>query len=74
MTDLTVVSLNVRGIRSRDKRLKIFDWIKVKHKADIVCLQETHSTLADEKLWEDDWGGKIAFNHGESNSRGVCAL
>ena len=67
MTDLTVVPLNVRGIRSRD-------WIKVKHKADIVCLQETHSTLADEKLWEDDWGGKIAFNHGESNSSGVCAL
>ena len=73
MTDLTVVSLNVRGIRSRDKRLKIFYWIKVKHKADIVCLQETHTTLADEKLWEDDWGGTIAFNHGDSNSRG-CAL
>ena len=37
-------------------------------------MQETHSTLADEKLWEDDWGGKIAFSHGKSNSRGVCIM
>ena len=47
MGDLKIVSLNVRGLRSRDKRLEIFTWIKMKHKADIVCLQETHSTLLD---------------------------
>ena len=47
MGDLKIDSLNVRGLRSRHKRLKIFTWIKIKHKADFVCLQETHSTLLD---------------------------
>ena len=74
MADLKIVSLNVRGLRSRDKRLKIFEWIKMKHKADIVCLQETHSTLLDEKLWADEWGGEIHFSHGDANARGVCIM
>ena len=27
-----------------------------------------------EKIWKSEWGGKIVFSHGLSNSRGVCIL
>ena len=41
---------------------------------DIACIQETHSSFSDEKYWENEWGGKIFFSHGDTNSRGVCIL
>ena len=34
-------------------------------------LQETHSTLKDEKNWCKQWRGKLFFSHGTSNSTGV---
>ena len=34
-------------------------------------LQETHSTLNDEKNWRKQWRGKLFFSHGTSNSTGV---
>ena len=43
-TDFNVISLNVRGLRSLDKRRGIFLWL-TKQKADIVFLQETYSTF-----------------------------
>ena len=39
-----MLSLNVRGIRSFDKRKAIFQWL-VNEKSDIIVLQETYSTL-----------------------------
>ena len=39
-----------------------------------MFLQETHSTKSVEKLWQNEWGYKIIFSHGSSNSRGVCIL
>ena len=40
MTDFKLVSLNVRGLRSLNKRKAILTWL-IKQKADIVFLQET---------------------------------
>lgn len=37
-------------------------------------LQETHSTLENEDLWTKEWGGKIWFCHGTSQSKGVAIL
>ena len=71
---LKIVSLNVRGLRAQNKRLKLFKWLKSNHYADIVYLQETHSTQLDEKLWTEQWGGEIFFCHGDSNARGVCVM
>ena len=42
MTDFKLVSLNVPGLRSIDKRKALFMWL-TKQKADIVFLQETYS-------------------------------
>ena len=74
MTDLNILSLNVRGLKSDYiKRKKIFNIITNKH-PDLALLQETHSIKAIERQWEQEWGGKIIFNHGTSNSRGVAIL
>ena len=72
--NLKIVSLNVRGIRAKDKRLKLFRWFIDVHRADIVLLQETHSSPHDEISWTDEWAGDIYFSHGAQNARGVCIM
>ena len=37
-----------------------------------MFLQETHSTLFDEKRWQDELKGKLFFSHGHSNFCGVA--
>ena len=67
-----IISLNVRGMAEEVKRRTIFDYCR--NRADLCLLQETHSTEKIEKYWSNEWGGKIVFNHGTSDSRGVCIL
>lgn len=73
MSDLELITLNVNGIRGATKRRAIFKSIR-KRKADIVFLQETHSTVQEERLWSAEWGGRMLFAHGLSNARGVAIL
>ena len=42
--------------------------------ADIIFLQETHSSKAIEKIWRNEWGARVIFDHGTSNSKGVAIL
>jgi exonuclease III len=44
MTDINLISYNVKGLRGRIKRETIFRYLKEKIKVGIICLQETHST------------------------------
>ena len=54
--NVTVLSMNVRGLfSSSKKRADVFDWATSKH-AFIVWFQETHSNNNIEKYWEDEWG------------------
>jgi len=71
--NLGVATFNVNGINAKAKRVKIFEWLKLKRET-IFFLQETHSTPENEKQWEREWGGKIFFSHGKSNSTGVAIL
>ena len=41
--NINCISLNVRGVRNKNKQLNIFNWLK-NQKADIILLQETHLT------------------------------
>ena len=68
----SLLSLNVRGLRNEKKRRIIFKYVR--ERADLILLQETHSDKKTEKIWESEWGGKILFNHGDTDSRGVCVL
>ena len=73
MSNLKILSLNVRGLRNAGKRRAIFSYLK-NQKASIFCLQETFSKKDDEKIWTSEWGGKILFSHGTEHARGVCVM
>ena len=40
----------------------------------ITFLQETHCSQKNEKQWIREWGGKIFFSNGTTQSRGVAIL
>ena len=58
--------------RKLKKRRAFFDYYRVR--ADIICIQETHSTKKVEHIWRNEWGGRIIFSHGTSKARGICLL
>ena len=69
----SLCSLNVRGLRERIKRRKLFLWLRKKN-YDIYFLQETHSTKNDEVLWKNEWGGKAFFTYSSTNRTGCGCL
>lgn len=73
MIGFKLLSFNVNGLRSPSKRRAIFKTLRLVD-ADIIFLQETHSTIQDQKIWASEWGGRILFSHSLSNSRGVLIL
>ena len=68
-----LMSFNVRGLNDQKKRTSVFNFIARKQ-IDICFIQESHSSLAEEQSWVNQWGGKIIFCHGARNSRGVLIL
>ena len=70
---LKLFSLNVRGLKNRLKRLKLFNYLKTQ-KFDLVCLQESHITNNDIQIWEKEWGGKLFYNVGTGHSKGEVIL
>jgi len=68
-----LVSLNVRGIRSFEKRKAVFNWL-YKSQADICFLQETYSTPEVVKARKKQWTGDTFFSHGSSHSKGTMIL
>ena len=74
MNDLSVVSLNARGMNSFEKRQKIYDWLRDTN-VHIALIQETHYIEKNELKYNSRWFGKIF--HAFSNSpyaRGVSVL
>ena len=65
--------LNVRGLNASRKRRAIFRQLH-KRKASVIFLQETYSSEKEEKVWSEEWGRKIYFNHGTKHSKGVAIL
>ena len=66
---ISVASYNCNGFAD-NKKITKFTWLKEKE-YNLYCLQETHSTISDEVVWEKDWGrGEIYFSHGQRNKKG----
>ena len=62
----------VNGIQTSQKRMKLFEYLKSYVATNgFVFLQETHSSIRDEKKWEDEFNSKLFFSHGKTNSCGV---
>ena len=56
------LSNNVEGIKASAKSLKIFKYLNLKaNKNGIIFLQETHSSIDDEKKWQDEFNGSLFF-------------
>ena len=70
---LKLLSLHVRDLGNFKKRRAIFTWCR-KQNADLIFLQETHSTISCESQWKKGWGSSIMFSHGCTNTRGVAVL
>ena len=67
------ISNNVKEIQSFEKRIKFFEYLKIAiTSCGFIFLQETHSTIHDEKKWNDEFKGKPFFSHGQSNFLGVA--
>ena len=71
--EFNLLSLNVRGIRTFEKRKAVFSRL-VNSDADIIFLQETYSTRDIENIWRKQWKREMFFSHGSNNSRGVLVL
>ena len=70
---LKCASYNVNRLRKNPKRKSSFYFVKQKIYG-IIFLQETHSCLNDEKLWQYEWVGKLFFLHGENISKRAAVL
>lgn len=70
---MNFVSFNVNGLRDVNKRRSVFNFLKTTN-ANIVLLQETHSSIDDETIWSNEWGNKIIFSHCSNRSKGVALL
>lgn len=73
MNGYKIVTLNANGLRLAPKRKALFSKLQ-RMKVDYIFLQETHSTLQDQRIWLSQWGGQGIFAHGKSNSKGVGIL
>ena len=69
--DLTIASLNCRGLRNNLKRAAIFDKCKT---FDIIALQETHITDNVVEHWKKLWAGEFFYSEGNSRSKGQILL
>ena len=70
---LSILSLNVRGLREKTKRENCFYWIK-ENKIDITFLQETYWTSELLKHIENAWDGRVFLSPGTNHSTGTAVL
>ena len=72
-TTAVLISVNAEGLRSPDRRKTAFSYF-LRHRLDIILLQETHWTVDMEMQIKLEWNGDVIFNHGTNNARGVAIL
>ena len=71
MNNLSFISNNVKELQAISKRIS--EYLKNYVTSDgFIFLQETHSSVKDEKIWNDEFGGQLFFSHGKTNSCGVA--
>ena len=70
---IKICSQNVRGLANKDKREKVFVWLK-EQSISIALLQETHSTDTVANTWRQEWDGETFFSGNDTKSKGVAFL
>ena len=70
--NLGFISYNVKGIQQSSNRIKVFEHLKNSSLPNSFdFLQETHSSVEDEKQWNENFKWKIFYSHVTTNSCGV---
>jgi exonuclease III len=70
---LKIRSLNINGMQCKKKRDLVFHEV-TKYNNEIILLQETHTSVLDERHYKLKWGPNVYFSHGTTNSRGICTI
>lgn len=70
MTEIQILSVNVRGLADRTKRKDVFNYLKEQN-ALIYCIQDIHCKRELEKKYQQEWGGNVVISSFSTNSRGV---
>ena len=71
---LSLLTLNVNGMRDSQKRSRIFQFCKSLG-VDFALLQETHIVNQDEvHTWSFEWGGGLHASFGSTSSCGTVIL
>lgn len=73
MRVFNIGTLNLNGARDSQKRMCLFEFIKMK-RLDVTFIQESHSDNLNEINWKKDWDGQIFMSHLAYNSGGVAVL
>ena len=71
MADFACVTYNVKGLRQKAKRVKIFEFLKTKVPCGIIMLQEAHCVDTDLEEWTNELDCDVFLNSGSSNSCGT---
>ena len=70
---ITISSMNVRGLTDAVKRKDVFNWLKDK-RYSIYCLQDIHVGEKNLKCFKEDWGAEVITSVNSSESRGIAIL
>ena len=73
MACFKIMTLNCQGLRDREKRSDVLDYLKCK-KFDIYCIQDKYFTAELEPYVQSQWGYKCIFNSFTGKSRGVAVM
>lgn len=73
MSDIKIISLNVKGVGHVVKRQKIISLLK-RENAQIALLQETHLSDLEHMKLRRGWVGQVFYSSFNSHSRGVAVL
>ena len=60
LPQITIVTLNCRGIVDHDKRRRFFHFLR-NLQTDIYCLQETHTPSRDAAFWTQQWAAPAVW-------------
>ena len=64
------ISDNVKGLQPLEIRIEVFEYLKnCISNNGFMFLKETHSTVFDEKRWQDELEGKLFFSHEHESLR-----
>ena len=68
--ELTIGSINARGLGDRSKRREFFNWLRKKQMA-MYFIQEAHCTENNMHDWRAEWGYQALFSCCSSKKAGI---